>query len=443
MAATADRSHFLYSRSLSAADSGRGETGTFLFDSLLYRATNGDLTNVRIFDDSGRQVSFDIRPVQESDTNEYEQVVPLRQIDFTSGADNRMTIEFERPEDAPAPDRLFLATPNTNFEKTVRVSGSGDRKRWVTLAGDRPVFDYSRFIDVRSTSVAFPARPYHYYRVVIGGVTELRSSPFSEVMRARDNSGKRADYEAFVRVQEPLRIDGVTFYRTVRAVYRSDNRRQAYRLRMVSTAVDTAQKATVVTVASNREPLRTLTLESPSVNFRRNVTVEASNDTATDSGWVGVASGEVYRIRTGAFKDECMKVPLDRRSRYLRYRLAIRDYDNTPIVISGLKAEGDVHEAVFFHKGARKLEVCYGGDDISAPRYDVAAVLSGAPQTAPQRWVLGQEAALRKATPRHEGPWKKYGKYALIAALALMVGMLGYAVAVGAKKVEGQAGGVG
>jgi hypothetical protein len=53
---------------------------------------------------------------------------------------------------------LVVDSPLRNYEQTVTVYVPDDAQSWRLLKGPEPLFDYSRFADVRKTSVSLPAQ---------------------------------------------------------------------------------------------------------------------------------------------------------------------------------------------------------------------------------------------------------------------------------------------
>lgn len=407
------------------------EIGAVLVDEEVYAGTDDGFGNMRLFTADGQTVPFHVRPVTGTDTSRSTRPVNLERMSVRTMWLKHMTITFKRDSTDSVPDQLTIHTPNVNFDKTVAVSGSDDGKQWEALGEPEPIFDYSKFIDVRSTSVQFEKKPFKYYRVVIDTMVEIKRSPFTRIVRGSSGS-RRDEYEDFIQVQEALRIDRVAFARTVSRVHQGRTEKGLYDLEVVRTTVDTTRKVTEVLLHSGRTPLWKLDFETDDVNFRRTVAVHAAEDTSEDAAWCCAASGELYRISAGDFSREDLEVRLGGVQRHTWYRLTITDQDNPPIGISGCTGEGQQHELLFFHRNAAELSLYYGGGEtVPTPRYDVASVLSAAPPVECERWIAGPEIATgAQPTAAVSLRWL------LITVLVVMVVVLGWLVVGTARKVD-------
>ena len=172
-------SDFRYRKELALLDSLPSDVGVFILDGDIYSGTQGDLSDIRLAGRDLREVPYLIRLATRTDTVTVRYPIGLETIDFKEGPENSVTIIISRKATDSIPDELEIRTPNVNFEKSISVYGSNDRAAWRALAVGQPIFDYSRYIDVRNTSVTLKGQAFSYYKVVIGNAIEVKRSPFS------------------------------------------------------------------------------------------------------------------------------------------------------------------------------------------------------------------------------------------------------------------------
>jgi hypothetical protein len=105
--------------------------------------------------------------------------------------------------------------------------------------------------------------------------------------------------------------------------------------------------------------------------------------------------------------------------------MLLRDEDNPPLAITGIRAEGNGYRVNFLAAKDTQFRVYYGSDSAHEPAYDTAAIIQ----------ALGERFSSQRSTlgPVVENPdYRSSGKVALldspwvfVAAVALMVVALG------------------
>ncbi|MBD3242127.1 MAG: DUF3999 family protein [Chitinivibrionales bacterium] len=412
---------FPYRAPLVPAESTTHTIGAARTQRHVYAATADGFANLRIFDSDSGEVPYHVRVVRTTDTVPQEVAVHLDQAAFRTLDNNRIAITFKREKKDSIPEALVIRTGNTNFEKSVRVYGSDNRRNWTPLGPAEPIFDYTRFVDVRNTKVRFPARAYRYYEVRIDNVTEIKRSPFTRIVRGMTGDVS-AQYESFTQRQDQLRIDRIDFYRTVSRIVSGESQNSEHALDIADRTVDREQKKTFLIVHGERIPVSRLILDVNTTNFSRDVLIEGTNDTAWAKGWQWVAREHVHQVEIGDFRRKDITLPLRGPRRYQYYRLTIDDQDNPPIEVAGVRGYGPVYELLFFHRGADSLAIYYGGD-IAAPHYDVGSVLAQVPAVECDIWTIG-EHELTGAAPQRALPTRVL----LVIAILLMVAVLAYLI---------------
>lgn len=413
---------FPYRAPLVPADSSALTTGAAQIERHVYEATTDGFANLRIFTPDSTEVPYHVREARATDTVPEEVAVRLERTAFRTLDTNRIAITFEREAEDSIPEALTIRTPNTNFEKSVRVYGSDNRTSWTPLGPAEPIFDYTRFVDVRNTKVRFPARAFRYYEVRIDNVTEIKRSPFTRIVRGMTGD-VTAQYESFTRRQDRLRVDGIDFHRTVSRIVAGRSWNRTHDLALTERRVDPDEKKTFLIIHGERLPVSRLLLDARTSNFSREVLIEGTNDTTRAGGWQWIARERIHQVEAGDFRRQDLTLNLRGARRYSYYRLTIDDQDNPPIEFDRIRGDGPVYELLFFHRGADSLSVYYGGA-VPAPRYDVGSVLGQVPAVECAVWNIGEREPTG-ARARRSLPTKAF----LVIAILLMVGVLAYMIA--------------
>lgn len=408
------------------------ETAVFLFDDRLYAQVDDDFGNMRLFNSKEEEVPFLVR-IAKIDTI-LTQVIPvvMTRLSF-SPATEGMEIVFTRGRDDSIPDELNVVTSLINFENKVKVEGSNDRKKWRILADDYPIYDYSQYTAMRMVTVPFKKRRYDYYRVTIARVTQMKKSVFSKIVNETGRGGDSRKSEAFIAMQEPFRIDRITFTGSVRKRIRSKVREVPYATEFSRIVDDTENKRTLLYLRTQREPIASFSIVTNDMNFTRRVTVAATDNADDSTAWKHLCGGEILDISLGTFSKKQTEIPLHGTYRHTMYRIAIQNNDNTPLKISKVSAHGSVHEAVFFHRGETTLKCCFGGDTIPAPHYDISNVLRKAPVVSETVWQSGAVVCREKAGEKR---LPISPKLLLIVVMGVMVVVLVSVLVTTLKKVE-------
>ncbi|MDI6734600.1 MAG: DUF3999 family protein [bacterium] len=412
----------------------KDEIGVITLDADIYKNTDNSFANLRIFDENNNTIPYVVRTrkVNEKVISTYP--VPLTTLTFEELADNRINIILENKNKKLVPSDMIIQTPNKNFEKGVSLYGSNDKEQWHLIVENQPIFDYSKFIDLRNMSISFEKVPFTYYKITIDNVSQPLKSSFSQIFTKYSKEQIQEKYEAFIQYEGALHIDNIIFSGKKENLIYGREETLKYPLRIIETSIDKDKKTSEIYISSNRQPLKKIALKVKSKNFKRKVIIEGTDDTTANPIWSGVVSSEIFNISAGQFHKEKIEINLPLICRYLRYRMKIINQDNTPIEIDSAAGKGPIHEILFFHRGKKSLKVCYGGEGFEVPRYDVSSVLAESSPVGGNRWNIGKQQVNTKDT-RGKKPILS-SKAILSAVLTIMVGVLVYLIIYGVKKVE-------
>jgi len=120
-----------------------------------------------------------------------------------------------------------------------------------------------------------------------------------------------------------------------------------------------------------------------------------------------------------------------------QFRLLVHDGDGAALEITGVTARGRGHRVRFIAYPGMSYRLCYGAPPAGPPDYDAKAVISGLRDRAVTRYAsLGPAVA----NPDYGNGWPGLvgllgTRGVLVGALILMVGVLGIAVVVAARRI--------
>lgn len=406
-------------------------------DADVYAATQDDLDDVRVLNAEGKPVAYVLRKVQATRSRTEHTAWSARDPSVRPLENGGLEITLHRREEDknPPPTGILIVTPLDNFEQRVRVETSTDGQDWAA-AGESVIFDYSRYMDVRSVAVTFPAMEQRYFRITIDDVTAEQESQLIEMTRRLQGADETERTERFTVERRPFRIDRIEFVREVERAQSAGDDFSEYAVASFNVAESTEEKQTLITAGMRREPLTSLTLKTSSRNFSRRARVQIEHVDGVRHEWLTIGENTLSRIDFGAEHREELKVTFPE-TRAAAYRIVIDNRDSPPLSVEGVTAEGPVYEAVIFADPEAEYSLAYGDEQAQAPEYDVAALQtlldSG---VAPVRASLGIEQPLA-AGPR-PASWSDLLNNAplLISLVVVLVIALGWGLYQAVKRVD-------
>ena len=318
-------------------------------DVALLAKAQPDLRDLRLYDMENREVGYLLVPPRTTDEWIDGRILPAPVTKNESGFE----LDLGR---VTTVDRLRLEGIAAPYLKHAKVSGSGDRTRWIALA-DTTLFDLPDQ-NLRQTEIAFDAGAYRYLRVT----WDDRSSARVNVGRAsaRLHGGRAEASPAFA---------------TAFAKRTSEPRKSRYRIllpgaRLPITAIEV--------VAANGPVFRNATITEPRLGRNEIAPVLLGNAT----------------LKTGA-----MRVPISApEGRELD--LVIEDGNNPPLAITAIHAELAPQPWIYFESpDGVTLLARYGNADAKAPLYDLEASRPGIEKRAVAQAKWGDPIAKKIALP--------------------------------------------
>ena len=426
-----------YSKELQQMEEGENNSrfGTFDIDEELYNELNKTETNLRIIDADDKEVPFLIRTKKGTRTVEQQKAIPYNNLSFNKLPDNRIEIELERD---PAKryskseiSSINISSDQRNFEKNVSIWSSDDRSEWKRLTENKPIFDYSRFIDIRNSRISFPKTKAKYLKLQISNISEKHDSPFTRLRRTKQFGKEVSSTESLSFTRADFKIDKVTLYEKTSRTVKDKTIQQSY------TASDFAiaeiDKNSVITFSTKKAPITKISIPATTPYFHRQYRVETSKD---NKSWKHTYSGIISRVSDNPDSQKNQAIHLPCATRAKHYRITITNHDSPPLEISGVRLEGETREIIFYRNGQNTYNLIYGADKSIKPVYDINQVLNRTGETK----ICNYKAGEQSNNPAYD---TKAPRKALLSrrtimtiAVVLMIAALGWVIAQTVRKIE-------
>lgn len=448
---------------------GEGDVDTMVavpLDSDLHAATLDRWVDLRMFDSADREVPYWLRVETVDERVPRRRSFPVQQLTVNPAPDEGLEIEFQIDgERHTGPlHGLRLVTGLRDFERQVsawrRDEESGD---WEPLAEDTLLYDYSRYLNVRSLDIEFGERSLPTaagrYRIRIDRPEIGREGTvWRELTRELGDEDRGSVKERIQVNQTPFRIDRIESLRDDQELNKSQPVLVDFPLEIIEVRQSAEDKTTWVDVRSRREPLTELVLVSDDRNFSREVRLNVP-ERRSDGGdarsevqakgirWRELARGQWTKIDVAGVRREtlALKAP---EARAAVYRIAIVDGDSPPLESLKFVGRGPRRQVIFLAKADETYRLGYGEAERKLPRYDTAAIRAALDSGAvPVRATLGTAVAGRTIVSPSAWTWLQNPWLFGVIVLSLLV-LLGGTLKQAAARLDdgdrdGEAGGTG
>ena len=346
-----------------------------ILDSQAYFTAREGFPDLRVFDDRGAEVPFLLEKATAARYDTRRATCPSKVVSLDEKDDGSIEVHLRLDKEARPAAGLTLSTPLTDFERRIIVQGSVDGDDWRPLVTDGLVFDYSRYMDVSSREISLPKNRHRQFKIIIQDVTGEEQSSLTKLSRRISDGRETERTETTTVRRRPFRMNRIEFWSEEGVKQYKGDRKSEYPIVELERTDDEKEKQTVIVLRTQREPLTSFTLGTTSRNFSRQAIVEVPVERGVRTDWVQIGRATLSMIDIGAFKREHLAIAFPER-RHEEYRITIDNQDNPPLVITNVKAEGNVYRMVFFAPETEPCRVYYGSEIAERPNYDTAAVLA-------------------------------------------------------------------
>jgi hypothetical protein len=437
MSITSRAEEFSFHKEIAASSKSEESLVAAPLDAEVYAATQDGFADIRLRDAAGTELPFIIRKSQEMKTRSVRRRTwsaprpTLKPLD-----DGGLEITLELGDDDPHPNGLSLITPLRNFEQRVRIQTSTDGITWDAAANETVIFDYSRYMDVRSDSVPFPETARKHIRIVIDDVTSEQQSELLELTRRLQGNTETERTERVTIDRRPFRIEKIEFWQQATQENVKGDHKRDYPIAGFKVTEDAKAQQTIITVQTHREPLTSLTIETSSRNFSRNCSVEIMDRQGVQTSWRKIGSATLSQMEFQSLKRDDREVSIPE-TRASELRLVIDNRDSAPLTVTSVKAEGNVYEVVFLAATNKPHQLAYGNADAREPKYDTATIQALLTESyRPEALTLGAEQRVA-TTPPAFNLGKLIGDPRLLTGIiVILVIALGWGLYMAVKRVD-------
>jgi hypothetical protein len=300
----------------------------------------GGLSDLRLFDPSGREVPYLLVPPPPSQSMWTQgDVLPLATIEKTEGA---KTSGFEGDFGAVIPiDRVEVSGIPAPFLKRAVVEGSGDRERWTMLVAEGTLFDLPSE-QLRKLEFEFRAGEYRYVRVTWDDSNSGRVPPPARV------AARRVPPQAphMTLLTTPLSVERRT----------SEPRRSRFRIQLPAAHL----------------PIARLELDVDGAYLLRPATVFEARFDGRQLQPVPIGSALLKRVTKDSLRADELTIPINA-PQTAELELVVDDADNPPLALRGLTAVFAELPTIYFESDGSPLIARYGDATLPAPVYDLEA----------------------------------------------------------------------
>lgn len=366
---------FRYAREILPPALQQEELLSITIDQQIFAATRDGFSDLRLRDASGKSLPYLLRKRQSTRSRSVRITWPAPQPAVRPRDDGSLeiTVRFEIDDKRPNPTGLTIVSPLRNFEQRMRVFTSVGGEEWEPTGEETVLFDYSRYMEVRNDSVAFPETNRRFFRIVIDDVTLEQHSELVALTRRYHGEKEIERTERETVGRRSFRIDRIDFWRENSEERVIGDEKRAYPVTDHRVGEDRDNQRTIIEIDTQRTPLTALRLETRDRNFSRHAIVEAEKMTGAAKGWQRIGEGVLSRVDFRNLKrDELsLSFPETRRE---KYRIVIDNGDSPPLNVIGIQGEGNVYEALYLALPGGHVQLNYGAPDARPLNNDTAAI---------------------------------------------------------------------
>ena len=350
------------------------------------RASAAGLADVRLYGPDGREVPYAIVPHRLPPDAVPSCALKLVEYDQAGPA---ATLTVDVPESCPNVAEVTLDVSDRDFKKQVTVEAGDDKKTWQPVAED-VIYDFSSQVDLRRTTLKFPATGARYLRLTLrdvppeGDNTNLTLSLKSEGLDLTYNrlQGKKLSIQSVRGVAAPLAGQQTLYDRQV----------------FTGLAPERDKSGSTVIVLPAGLPADFMLFDVTNPAYCRTVTVSGS-DTGKDDSYSWLVSDRIHAF-PGAERDETQNRLELSADVTPFYKIVIENGDNPPLDVRSVTMEWVRRDLYFVAPVAGTGYALYTGHPKAArPVYDTGEFVNA------RNWFT------RKAGAAALGPVRANDKY--------------------------------
>jgi len=307
------------------------------FDEEVFANASQGLRDVRILDSNGQETPYKL-VVERKAVERASLTGRVLDKSFIPGEYSFFVIDLGQA--GLFHNQVDIRSSSLNFRREAIVEASNDAKTWSVVNRKAIIYDYTDAeagLKARNTRIKYPESTKRYLRIKVINKDE-----------------------------EPLNISGAAVFYEKATLATA----VSYSATIIEQSIDEERRASrlVLDLGSSGLPNNSLSIQTSSSNFQRDIGIEGSND---KEKWNIVKSRDViFAFRTPKFTGSKFNVGYPENTyRYLR--LTIFNRDNPPLNIQGVNVSGVLRTLVFEVNPALSYKLFYGNPDARYPQYDI------------------------------------------------------------------------
>ena len=328
-------------KSISVPDVAEGDLVEVVPDPEVFSGAAPGLAALRIVQGNEREVPYQV-VVERGSRERRAFPVTIRDLGFVP--DQFSTFVADLGESGLFHNEIEVSTSSQNFQRDVMVEESNDAKTWAVLQEGARIFDFSlkeRDFTARNTRVRYPESTARFLRVKITNAEE-----------------------------DPLNLTGASVF----SVSETLAEEASYPASISERTEDTAKRRSLIVfdLGNRGLPTNRLTIQTPQVNFYREVTLEGTGDAPS---WSLIQrSGVLYSYDTPKFVGDQLTLSYPETTfRYLR--LTVNNEDNPLLPIEGVEVFGVPRKLLFQAQPGASYKLYYGNPEARTLSYELERIL--------------------------------------------------------------------
>lgn len=375
-----------YSRPI---ESPRADTLNYVtLDREVFSHSEDQLADLRIIDDSGQQLPYDIRSEIAPAPEPVKVPGALRENSFVPGQFTQVVVDLG--ERSRFHNSLRVQTGESDFINWVQVAASDDAHVWRIVNPRAPISRFRKENLVGSQAIRYSENNARYLRVRI---------------QEAGHSFQVSDIEVFAspatRAQGPA--EGAPLFSA----------------QFPDPGGEVSHTQWTLDLGNDNVPVAKFKFETSQPEFYRAVRILTSGD---QKEWQFAGGGEIHRYVMGGKTEESLAVPCYERSGQRYWRVEVLNANDAPLSTISLSAMVPLRFVLFHPSPSRSYRLIYGNARANAPQYDISRTLQIPPVEAMFQPALGpEETTSNYADPR---PFTERHPNLLWIALAVAVVLL-------------------
>lgn len=319
--------------------------------------------DLRFFDTKGTEISFVIvkHVYPEQKSKHYNMDI------MAYDSDNKTTSIVLKTKNTHI-DKIFIKTPNVNFNKTATLYGSPDLHNWQMITNEI-LYDYTRHVDLRNTaikldkSLAFP-----YYKIIISKDTSKFKTKdsihlkYGELYFSFENSPHKT---------RDFKIEAVT------STLLKNNHTQPtiYDKKNIQFKLKHLDKKTEIFFESHL-PFETINfkINPPPQYFNRKVNLYYKNNyyRYKNDGYALLKTSSIHNLPVHTNKRPKTYIKITANPIYKNIKATIYNQNSLTLNIASVELKWPRHYAIFIPPvSSANITLCVGSEDAKAPVYDL------------------------------------------------------------------------